>query len=442
MNHYSCSPTSRISLMTILSSMVALCLLITSCANTVYRTTTAPPQPSPTPIPPSPTPISPSPSPISPYIISEIMPVDAEGGDEIRVWVGSFAGTSLLMINTHPGAGFRAMLMVPINNQSSMYDPLWTYPGVEHLYDGKVNNYGYVFDSDPEYPLTFKLVKDMGYVYLCGRGTVTDKDGKSTRLGFEDTVATWLPLIASPEQIHREGATEALGWLAKSDMEKESALSVLIPALKDSSMPVRRDAAEALGKINDVRAATPLFDLLSDQNAWVADVATEALQSGSAIGLNEKHISSLITNLASPDKDTQLRAIRILGASKNSLAFQPLTDALNNDNPDLKAEVATALGVFGDQRSLSLLMGLLKDTSPAIRSGAARGLGYLGSKDAVSALINALSDEELDVRVSSAGALGILRDSSAILPLENALAKAEYTNEKDAINKALELLKQ
>jgi HEAT repeat protein len=370
------------------------------------------------------------------------MPVDAEGGDEIRVWVGSFAGTSLLMINTHPGEGFRAILMVPMNNQSSMYDPLWTYPGVEHLYDGKINNYGYVFDSDPQYPLTFKLIKDKGYAYLCGRGTVTDKDGKSTRLGFEDTIATWLSLITSPEQIHREGAAEAIGWLAKSDAEKESALSVLIPALKDSSMPVRRDAAEALGKINDVRAVTPLFDLLSDPNAWVADVAAEALQSGPAVGLSEKQITSLIANLSSAEKDSQLRAIRILGASKNSLAFKPLTEALKNDNPEVKAEVATALGVFGDQRSLSLLMGLLTDTSPAIRSGAARGLGYLGSKDAVPALINALSDGELDVRVATAGALGILGDSSAILPLENALVKAEYTNEKDAINNALELLKQ
>lgn len=39
-----------------------------------------------------------------------------------------------------------------------------------------MDNYGAVFDSNPEYPLTFKLVKDAGYVYLCRRGTVTAED--------------------------------------------------------------------------------------------------------------------------------------------------------------------------------------------------------------------------------------------------------------------------
>jgi formylglycine-generating enzyme required for sulfatase activity len=51
------------------------------------------------------------------------------------------------------------------------------------------------------------------------------------------------------------------------------------------------------------------------------------------------------------------------------------------------------------------------------------------------------TEAEWELPIAVAKALGILGDGRAIQPLEDALAKAEYTNEKDAITAALENLK-
>jgi HEAT repeat protein len=440
--------------------IILVFVLITACAaspqsNTspapsngveIAATQMEPPLPQPTPTAAA-TPTSeftPTPAPVSPYIIPEIVVVDQPGGDEIRTWIASLIeGSSLLMLNARPGAGFNAMLSINPSGDSAgiSYDPIWAYAGAEHLYDGKILNYQRTFDSDPQYPLTFKLVKGLGYVYLSGRGTITTEDGKAVSLGAQDTIETWLPKLTSAVQIQREGAAQALGWLAKTPEEKEKAVTALIPALKDPAMPVRRDAAEALGKLGDARATAPLYELLTDPDAWVGKVATEALQTGLAVGLDTEQVSALIENLNSADPDTRLNAMRILGASKNNLAYEPLLALIGEADVEVKAEAAKSLGALGDPRALQTLLGLLADETSGVRSGAALGLGSLGSKDAVEPLIQALADPEWEVRIAVATALGMLGDGRAIQPLEDALAKAEYTNEKDAITAALEKLK-
>jgi HEAT repeat protein len=52
----------------------------------------------------------------------------------------------------------------------------------------------------------------------------------------------------------------------------------LIPLLADASDEVRRETAEALGKIGDVRAGEPLQDVVHDQNKIVRATAADALK--------------------------------------------------------------------------------------------------------------------------------------------------------------------
>jgi len=47
----------------------------------------------------------------------------------------------------------------------------------EYIIMGKISLYNYIFESDNEYPLEFKLIKDLGFVYQNGKGTVTSPDG-------------------------------------------------------------------------------------------------------------------------------------------------------------------------------------------------------------------------------------------------------------------------
>ena len=141
-----------------------------------------------------------------------------------------------------------------------------SWAGAEHVLLGTVSFGGVTFDSDPSFPLHFKLVQDVGYVYLCGRGTVTTAEGQKHSLGEVQSITDLMLDLAAEDQLTREAAAEALGWLAKTKSETDEAVPGLIKALKDDAMEVRRDAAEALSRIGDVRAQEGLKAALEDED--------------------------------------------------------------------------------------------------------------------------------------------------------------------------------
>ena len=58
---------------------------------------------------------------------------------------------------------------------------VWGY-GARHQWEGKLTFKGYTFDSSAEDPLVFQLVRNGGYQYVKGKGTVTFPNGKSVHL--------------------------------------------------------------------------------------------------------------------------------------------------------------------------------------------------------------------------------------------------------------------
>jgi len=210
------------------------------------------------------------------FVIAEIMPAEGEGGEDNRILIQEVNGSLKAVAQR---AGYRLQLSLSFGHGfTGGASPSYWYAGAEHVLHGKVSLEGYTFESDPHYPLTFKLIQDVGYAYLCGRGTVTDQAGTSHRLGYEDTVDTWLPRLTLEDQLDREGAAQALGRLATTDQDKDKVVPALIEALKDEAMQVRRNAAESLGLLKDQRAAGPLREALFDTNKWVSEVAVEALE--------------------------------------------------------------------------------------------------------------------------------------------------------------------
>jgi hypothetical protein len=156
--------------------------------------------------------------------------------------------------------------------------PTLTWAGAEHVLLGTVFFGGFTFDSDPSFPLHFKLVQDVGYVYLCGRGTVSMPGGQKVTLGDADEIGDFVLSLIAEDQLEREAAAEALGWLVKTKGETDQAVPALIKALKDNAMEVRRNAAAALGRIGDVRAQAPLSEALKDEDEWVRAVVSDAFQ--------------------------------------------------------------------------------------------------------------------------------------------------------------------
>jgi hypothetical protein len=138
-------------------------------------------------------------------------------------------------------------------------------PNARHTIQGKVKLLGYQFVSEPQYPLTFKLVKSKVYVYLSGRGTVTRGEEKPYNLGTDDSTDRRLELIASRDQLVREGAALALGYLSGALADSKKTIKELINALQDDIPDVRIAAAESLGRLHAKESTEQLRSALSTE---------------------------------------------------------------------------------------------------------------------------------------------------------------------------------
>ncbi len=280
-----------------------------------------------------------------------------------------------------PGAAYRNPQVLLVSSDLSTASPRGSYwsPGAEQVFVGKVEIEGHTLDGDAAYPLALKLVKDAGLVYLCGRGVVTGKDGVTHRLGQEDTLDTWLPLLASKEQLEREGTAQALGWLASDPSQKKRAVRALVAALQDVSFQVRRDAAESLGRLGDQAAAEPLWRALGDKHDWVADVAAESLGRGIAAGLNQVAIAQLTAQLKSEDSGIRRRACMVLGGMQNSRTIPLLLGALADRETRVRVAAVGALERLGDPRAVQPLRDLLsREHDESLKEALQRAVKKLG----------------------------------------------------------------
>jgi len=243
--------------------------------------------------------------------------------------------------------------------------------GSTHVFVGKCENFvGYVFDGDAEYPLTFKKVQDRGYVHLCGRGTIATTAGQLQRLGYGESATDWVPRLRSGDQLRREGAAQALGYLATTKENADRAVPALIAAVADGAKEVRRNAAEALGRIGDPRAIEALARLTEpadEKDDWVRDVAEESL---GLIGMKT----------AAPKLPDEA-------------ALASLTEGLKHKWPLVRATAAELLALGGSE-AVDPLIAALKDPTNAVRVNAARSLCAIGDARAVTALREAVADEK------------------------------------------------
>lgn len=147
----------------------------------------------------------------------------------------------------------------------------------------------------------------------------------------------------------------------------------------------------ALGKLEDARAVEPLSKVLvCDPNAEVRSMAVIALaRIGDLAGA-----PALRRAVSSRTAIDQIRAIRSLGAMR-------------------------------DSRSVPLLIARLQSTDFAVRVFAADALGDLGDPAATLPLIEALEDSSARVREAAAIALAKLGDSQALEPIRRAHRSAK-----------------
>jgi HEAT repeat protein len=147
----------------------------------------------------------------------------------------------------------------------------------------------------------------------------------------------------------------------------------LLAAVTHSSWIARRNAAWALGALDDSTASPALMKALSDSEPPVREQAAWAL---GAID-EPSAVEALIRALKDSDKGVRQQAAWALGAIDDPRAVSALMQSLKDSEPEVREQAAWALGAIGDHRALDALLPALKDTEARVRRQAAWAIGVL-----------------------------------------------------------------
>jgi HEAT repeat protein len=141
----------------------------------------------------------------------------------------------------------------------------------------------------------------------------------------------------------------------------------------------------------------------------------------------------VITDLVQRETDPQPLAagIAALGHLDNPLAVSLITNFSSHPSPEVRFDVAFALGCFpNDPLSAETLVRLTRDTDEDVRDWATFGLGVLGntdSDDIREALVRRLTDSDEDVREEAMVGLGKRKDQRVLSTLVTALERPNAT---------------
>jgi cyclophilin family peptidyl-prolyl cis-trans isomerase/HEAT repeat protein len=234
------------------------------------------------------------------------------------------------------------------------------------------------------------------------------------RREYDPTVtAAWL---SNPNSLHRARMALALARIGpatfvdkngngeKDPGETQAGVAELAPLVADPSDDVRRNAAFALGEIEDPAAIETLFTLTRDQaNADVAAEAVEAL-SKLAASVPLQRFSELTTS--AQREGVRARAVRFLFRWKSDAASAVAAAALDANDVVIRREGAYSLSRRAYAPARPALELLLGDADTLTRAYAARALGAIAEKPSLPRLIAALDDPHPWVRTNAAGAIG------------------------------------
>lgn len=192
----------------------------------------------------------------------------------------------------------------------------------------------------------------------------------------------------------------------------------LLTALEDEDEQVRLEAARSAGRVRLADAVPMLQEWLDDPEPELRTVAASAL---GAIG-DPRPIPDLVRALG--DQDTGVRRAAVGALLEAARArpddreiATPILGRLDDADPEVRIDAATALGELADPRAVVPLVGRARDQTPEVRTAVYGALGALGDARAVSALAMGLRDEAEAPRLAAVRALGRIGSDRAVAPL-------------------------
>lgn len=201
----------------------------------------------------------------------------------------------------------------------------------------------------------------------------------------------------------------AAWWLGKFRVKEEVAIDSLLAALEDEEdrapdggFPLRRNAAKALGKLENTKVVPALINCLDCDDYYVRESAAQALE----MLQDERAIAPLIKLLENAVSGDDLLPLAIDTVEGKPHLHQPYE------------AIIEALGTIGAKNAVFLLKPFLKHPVAKVKYAAARAL-YQLTRDSNygEILVEALDGDELQLRRSALmdlGAIGYVKSGEAI----------------------------
>jgi HEAT repeat protein len=228
-------------------------------------------------------------------------------------------------------------------------------------------------------------------------------------IGQIGATSPWPKRVRQLEEILREGEPSARrrAALDLADLSESLARRGLRIALKDPDLQVRLNAARVLLAL-DIRGLSEFFGgWLGSRNQEERLLAVEVLGREPTVEQTQRIAEAL------SDSEPSVRAAAGIGLGRSFgeariIARSALMNGLDDSDVLVRIEVASSLGVVGDESVVVALAAHLPDSSPAVRAQLAVALGVIGDPSAIPALLVASSDPEPTVVSAVARALGAI----------------------------------
>lgn len=179
-------------------------------------------------------------------------------------------------------------------------------------------------------------------------------------------------------------------------------VETLLRLLHDSDAVIRRNAAEALGKIGDPRAVPSLVLALDDPAPIVRESSAHSLSDiGPLDVVTREGIARLLVD---PVPSVRAMAARTLASLDPTKEIWPMAmSQLVHEDPDVRRAVIQAFGSIDSPLVVRALAGTLHDPDPQVRRAAVIALAETGTPHVSAGLRERLTaDFSSDVRAESA----------------------------------------
>lgn len=225
-------------------------------------------------------------------------------------------------------------------------------------------------------------------------------------------------LIEKLKSENFQTSQEAAGELVS---KRKEAVPLLLEALPRSSVYVKGQIVFILGKIGDSQANPALAEILKeDQNAYLRRNAAEALGKIK----NEDTLDTLCVSLFDRDGSVRQRAAWALGELGDTKAIGDLLDRMNDEKDrGVKIQIVRALGKIKDWEATPLLLNELNTGyNQPYKNEVVASLAEIGNREALSGL-NGYLDSLMKNRPTEE--IYIFEWEEAIRAAEKAIRKIE-----------------